>query len=577
MNNWPPDRRKEYIKRFNLLKACEADISLQKALMTHYARNPIDWINDWGITYDPRARSSAKVMPFMLFQRQVEFVQFLQGCIEDKECGLGEKSRDVGATWLCCSYSVWLWLFVPGASIGWGSRKELLVDRIGDPDSIFQKIRMLLNHLPAWMLPRGFNLKTHATYMKIINPATGATITGESGDNIGRGGRSMVYFKDESAHYERPDKIEAALGDNTDVQIDISSVHGTANIFYHRRMAGEEWMPEKIMPRGRTRIFIFDWKAHPAKTQDWYDLRRTKAEAEGLLHLFAQEVDRDYAAAVDRIIIRPEWVKAAIDAHVKLGFGGDGKRIAGLDVADEGGDKSALAIRHGVILKYAEQWGKGDTGATARRAVAKVLEHSCAELYYDSIGVGAGVKAETNRLRDEGVVPKNVKILPWNAGDTPDRPTERLIPNDAQSPKNEDFFCNLKAQGWWNLHVRFEKTFRAVMQGAKYDPAELISLSSDLPMLHEIELQLSQATMDHDSRGKLKVDKKPDGARSPNLADAMVMCYLPARKLAKGEGYLEFMEQEVARMKAEAQNPSRPDPRENHGFSTYRGGPWDRG
>ena len=51
--------------------------------------------------------------------------------------------------------------------------------------------------------------------MRIVNPQTGASITGESGDNIGRGGRKLCYFKDESAWYERPEKIEAALADNT--------------------------------------------------------------------------------------------------------------------------------------------------------------------------------------------------------------------------------------------------------------------------------------------------------------------------------------------------------------------------
>jgi phage terminase large subunit len=320
-------------------------------------------------------------------------------------------------------------------------------------------------------------------------------------------------------------------------------------------MAGEEWAPGKEMPKGKTRIFIFDWKAHPGKTRDWYDLRRARAEAEGLLHLFAQEVDRDYAAALDRVIIKPEWVKGSIDAHIKLGFGDDGKKIAGLDVADEGGDKNALAIRHGVILKYIENWGEGDTGATARRALQKVVEYSCSELYYDSIGVGAGVKAETNRLRGEWAIPKGLKILPWNAADTPDRPNERLIPNDTHSPKNEDFFLNLKAQGWWNLRVRFEKTYKAVIHGIKYDPAELISLPSDLPLLHEIERQLSQATQNHNGKGKLVVDKMPEGAKSPNLADAIVMCYLPARKYGKGEGFLEYLEQEAE--KARLEHPER--------------------
>jgi phage terminase large subunit len=74
-------------------------------------------------------------------------------------------------------------------------------------------------------LAEGFNPESdkHMSYMRIVNPENGATITGEAGDNIGRGGRKTIYFKDESAHYERPDKIEASLSENTRVQMDISS------------------------------------------------------------------------------------------------------------------------------------------------------------------------------------------------------------------------------------------------------------------------------------------------------------------------------------------------------------------
>jgi hypothetical protein len=509
--------------------------------MVHYAHNPADWINDWAMTYDPRVVTPLqKTMPFVLFQRQTELVHFLNSCIADKECGLIEKSRDMGATWVCCAFSVWLWLFVPGASIGWGSRKEILVDRIGDPDSIFQKMRILLEHVPAWMLPAGFG-RQYVTFMKIINPANGATITGEAGDSIGRGGRSMIYFKDESAHYERPELIEASLGDNTDVQIDISSVHGTANIFYRPRMAGELWEPEKPPIRGKVRVFIFDWKDHPGKAQSWYDQRRAKAESEGLLHVFAQEVDRDYASSIDRVIIPAKWVKAAIDAHIKLGFVDDGEKIAALDVADEGGDKNALVYRHGVILKFADRWGEGDTGETARRAVRQTLAGSCNELYYDSIGVGAGVKAETNRLEAEGSIPASLRIYPWSASAGPSNPDHRLISDDIDSPKIGDFFLNAKAQAWWNLRCRFEKTYKAVNQGIKIDPAELISLLSTLPYLHEIELELSQATQTENGKGKMIVNKKSDGGRSPNLADAIVMCFSPVRDWSGGKGFLEYM------------------------------------
>lgn len=529
---WPLDYHHEYSRRVKIVSDISKLPMARLGWKKIYGNDPIRFINDWCYTYDPRVRPpKSKTMPFRLFPRQEDFVLFLQACLNDRESGLVEKARDMGATWLCCAFSIWAWLVIDGCAIGWGSRKEELVDRLGDPSSIFEKMRMILHKLPEWMLPVGFDFKKHATYMKIINPATGAAISGESGDNIGRGGRSTMYFKDESAHYERPEKIEAALGDNTDVQIDISSVNGSANVFFRRRMAGELWEPDKEIEKGRTRVFVMDWRHHPGKTQEWYDQRRKKYEDEGLMHLFAQEVDRDYSSALDKIIIPPQWVRAAVDAHKKLKFEASGAKIGALDVADEGGDKNALGYRHGVVLKYGDHWGEGDTGETSRISINICKAAGVTEFYYDAIGVGAGVKAETNRLREEGGIPKTLKIYPWRASDKVIDPEEHIIIGDENTPKNEDFFENLKAQAWWNLRLRFKKTYEMVVHNIQHPVDELISLPAELPNLQQIMMELSQAQRKESKSGKLMVDKKPDGSRSPNLAEMIAMCYCPNKEI----------------------------------------------
>lgn len=530
--DWPPNYREVIKQRGKLIENLMMEPALLPEVNFFYSKHPQEWINDFCITYNPR-NVGIKTVPFLLFDRQREFVDFLYGCLTDKESGLVEKARDIGATWLCVAFSVWAWRYIPGASIGWGSRKEQLVDRIGDPDSIFEKIRMIIRNLPKFMLPNGFDMSTDMPSMKIINTETGSVITGESGDNIGRGGRSSIYFKDESAHYEHPEKIEAALGDNTDVQIDISSVNGTNNVFYRRRQAGEVWTPEVTPAPGKMRIFLFDWRDHPGKDQAWYDKRRKKAEDEGLLHIFAQEVDRDYMSSLDRVIIPMKYIKAAIDAHVKLGWIAGGERISMQDVADEGGDRNAYTTRVGPVLKRCLEWGEGDTGETARKMVQLAVEDAVSECYYDCIGVGAGVKAETNRLKQIGGIPMRMRILPWNAASKPLNPTDNLIRGDIHTPKNEDYFYNLKAQAWWMLRVRFEKTYKAITQGAKYNPNEMISIPSTIDNLHKLCAELGQATIKPNvTSGKLVVDKKPDGGVSPNLADSVVGCYCPTKELS---------------------------------------------
>jgi len=408
-------------------------------------------------------------------------------------------------------------------------------------DSIFEKIRAVIRGLPREFLPQGFSEKDHMTYMKVVNPQTGATITGEAGNNIGRGGRKRIYFKDESAHYERPDLIEAALGDNTRVQIDISSVNGTGNVFHRRRENGQDWEVGAPVVKDRANVFVFDWTHHPEKTEQWYKQRRKKAEDEGLLHIFAQEIDRDYASSVQGIIIPAEWVRAAVDAHIKLQFTDDGKWVAGLDVADEGGDRNALAQRKGVVLKGVKVWGQVDTGVTARRAIQYLRKPRETQLMYDCIGVGAGCKAEFNRLRgldESGEVekgapqwPQGLRVQPWNAGAKVLFPKKRVIRGDKDSPLNEDHYLNLKAQAWWELRSRFWKTYRAINEGLDIDTEDLISIDSSgftKEELAQLIKELSQATSSL-SPGRLKsmVDKTPEGTRSPNMADAVVMAFWP--------------------------------------------------
>jgi phage terminase large subunit len=510
--------------------------------MAYYSTRPVAFICHWCDTYDPRLAGTGRMarMPFIVFRRQAELVAFLQAMLAGQESGLVEKCRDMGATWVCVAFSVWLWLFWPGAAIGWGSRKEQLVDKLGDPDSIFEKMRMLIRGLPREFLPAGFVPAEHMTYMRIINPEGGATITGEAGENIGRGGRKLIYFKDEAAHYERAERIEAALADNTRVQIDISSVNGLGNVFHRRREAGVEWGPGAPAARGKTNVFVMDWRDHPGKTQEWFDARRQKAVDDGLLHVFAQEVERNYAASVEGVIIPAEWVSAAIDAHLRFPGMDEGGWCGALDVADGGLDRNALALRKGVVLHGLDEWGAKDTGETARRAVAACANIGRVDLQYDCIGVGAGVKAETNRLASEKLLPSGVRLVPWDAGSGPLRPDSNVEPGDTASPLNKDFYANLKAQGWWQLRRRFERTYRATKEGVRFSADDMISISSKAPFLRQLQKELSQPTMGKSARLKLIINKAPDGTRSPNLADAVMMAFWPAGSVSTPAVSAEF-------------------------------------
>lgn len=539
-DNWPGDYVAVFMWRQRRVIAMREDPRLIAASKIYYKKHPIEFIEHWCITYDPRNAGSDDTptrMPFIMFPRQRQFIIYLWSLVLNQNNGLIEKCRDVGATWLCCAFSVWLWLFWDGASIGWGSRKEQLVDKLGDPDSIFEKIRMMIRSLPPFFWPEGFDPSNDMPFMRIVNNKTDATITGEAGDNIGRGGRKLIYFKDESAHYERPEKIEAALSDNTRVQVDISSVNGPGNVFHRKREAGEDWNPLMPMNKKKTSVFVFDWREHPHKTQEWYEERRQNFADQGMSHVFAQEVDRNYSAAVVGTIIKMHWIEALYDAHLHPVFKDYDLETGGwtgsVDVADEGGDLNAFSARKGVVLRKLEGWGDGDTGFTTRNVITHSKQTAGTDsitIYYDSIGVGAGVKAESNRLIAEKLIDaKQFTFYPWNAGSKALNPKSRIVPKEPNSPLNEDFYQNIRVQAWWEFARRAELVYRMIKgEITSMKPEDVISISSDINNWKKLKDELAQVTAQPSSGTmKMTINKKPEGMKSPNYGDSVIMNYWP--------------------------------------------------
>ena len=528
-----PDYRDVIIDRINTLNNIRTDDSLIPYLKAYYESNPVAFILDWCITYDPRNIPPVpKTMPFCVFPRQIDMVQFIYESVDNQTSGLWEKSRDYGATWIACAVSVHMWLFEPGTAIGFGSRKAELVDQLGDPKTIFAKIRQIIENLPDFLLPDGLTPKLHLTYMRCINPENGSTIIGEGGDNVGRGGRTSVYFLDEAAHVERPELIEASLGDNTNVRIDISSVNGIGNPFYRRRMNGKEWTPGDKMTKAKANILVLDWRDHPDKDQEWYDNRKKRSEEEGLSHVFAQEVDRDYAASVKGVLIPAKWVRCVFDHYEELCemVPKSGKKIAGQDAADGGSDSSALVISHGVHVELATTDSRGADEA-APALISMAMMSGVEDYYYESTGVGAGVRVATKMM--------NVKSFAWTPNASVVNPYEDMIGGtqigEEGRKSNRDYFRDYKAQSSWALRMRFKRVYDFYNEGKQFDADEIIIINPKMLNADQLERELSQPTYSTNGAGKIVIDKKPNGTKSPNLFDALVICMSPKQKLVAEE------------------------------------------
>ena len=462
-------------------------------------------------------------IPFVLRPKQVELVDWLIERENSQTHGLIEKSRDEGMSYVVLGFFLHRWLFVEGFAGGVGSRKEELVDKKGDPKTLFHKFRDMFSKMPNWMKPKGFVEKVHDNYMRIINPDNGATITGEAGDNIGRGGRTTMYFLDEWAFVERQEAVDAAISQNTNVHIKGSTPNGIGDRFHQDRFSG------------RYAVFTMPWRANPDKNwtveyngkiiHPWYEKQLATLDDVVL----AQEVDINYAASVEGVLIPSTWIQAAIDAHIKLGIEPTGDRIAGLDVADEGKDKNSYAGRHGIVLNYLDTWsGKGDDiFGTTQKAMDLSIEQSIDTLFYDADGLGAGCRGDArviNELQREKGLPE-VNVDSFRGSGSVHEPDDEMV----EGRLNKDFFANMKAQAWWWLRMRFQETYRAI-EGREYDPDMLISLSSDELEEKELALlttELSQPTYTKNGTGKILVNKQPDGTASPNRADSVMICFNP--------------------------------------------------
>lgn len=535
-----PDYAPVFRQRVGRLAALRNDPDLLKAAWAYYRAEDCpealgdrvaDFIEHWGVTVDPRnlERGLPALVPFILFPRQREWVKFIIRQWRRQDPGITEKSRDGGFSWLALAVSCSLCLLFRDMAIGFGSRKEEYVDKIGSPKSLFHKARVFMEHLPP-EFKGSWDAGKHAPHMRILFPDNGSVITGEAGDNIGRGDRAAIYFVDEAAFLERPVLIDAALSQTTNCRQDISTPNGRGNPFAQKRFSG------------KIEVFTFSWRDDPRKDEAWY------AKQVDILDpvVVAQEIDLNYDASATGIIIPAPWAHAAVDAHIKLGIPISGRRFGAMDVADQGPDLNAYSVRQGILVTRADNWsGKGDDiFGTTERGFAIADEEDLADWRYDADGLGAGVRGDArviNQGRRANGLPEQ-KVEPYRGSGAvfePDRPIPSASPEpvrrDGKERTNADYFGNAKAQSWWNLRVRFQRTYRAVQLVAEgkpnpYRPDDLISLSSAMPGLSGLLAQLSQATFaTNPTSGKTYVNKAPDGTRSPNDADALVINFAPRR------------------------------------------------
>lgn len=393
--NWDrPDYEFVYKERVRRLEYMREHPETVPRLMEYYSTHWADFCDDWFLTFDPRLaeKGMRTVVPFVLFPKQREFLDWARERWIQREDGLVEKSRDMGVSWLTCAMAVCMFLFIPGTVVGMGSRKELYVDGGSNPASLFWKIRQLIELLPQEFQPQGWDVSKHAPFLRIQNPENGSMIVGEAGDNVGRGNRTSLYVVDEAAFFERAESVEAALSQTTNSRLWISTPNGAGNPFYRRAHDG------------KTKKFVFDWRDDPRKDDAWYEKQKATLDPVVL----AQEVDRSYTASVANAFIPGEIAQAA-SRKGPADIMAYGPVLMGIDVARFGDDKTCFTFRQGRVCLRQVVFTGMDVVDVAGRAKEEIraMHGDVAQIAVDTIGIGSGVADILRRDFGEMVVDVN--------------------------------------------------------------------------------------------------------------------------------------------------------------------------
>lgn len=234
------------------------------------------WVNRWGWIYNPHAKKrdpGAKPgdarwhddpvdQPFILWPKQAEVARWVIDQVdrgEDDSIVAVPKARKVGITWTMMHLAYWLAWTRPGFSALMISRGQDQVDRLGDLDSLVEKLRYIHRHQPAHLRP-----VVRSPHMRFLFGNGSSIVGATTGEGAGQGGRKSLVLIDEAAR----------IRNLASILISTASV-GPRVLIYN---PGEPGHPTHTMHMGEPgqrlpdeRLFPLDWHADPARDAAWWE------------------------------------------------------------------------------------------------------------------------------------------------------------------------------------------------------------------------------------------------------------------------------------------------------------------
>lgn len=176
------------------------------------------------------------------------------------------KARQLGITWLCCAYALWLCLFKPGQVVLLFSKGAI------EAYELARRIRVIYFRLPLWMRERNALIKDNLSELQWANGSRVQSLAATR--SAGRSFTASLVLMDEAAFMQWADELYTALKPTID---------GGGQLFVVSTANGEHGLFHKLWTDAEKHLNNFatlflSWRARPGRDDEW----RARVAAEAL-------------------------------------------------------------------------------------------------------------------------------------------------------------------------------------------------------------------------------------------------------------------------------------------------------
>jgi hypothetical protein len=169
------------------------------------------------------------------------------------------KARQLGISWLCCWYALWMCLTRPGAVVLLFSKGQ------GEADELLRRIKALYYRLPEWLLAELPSVtKENTTELVFDNAARIHSLPATQ--SAGRSFTASLVILDEAAFLQWANPLYTAIKPTIDAGgqlVILSTANGIGNLFH------QLWVKAVAGVNGFLYIFL-PWWSRPGRDAVWY-------------------------------------------------------------------------------------------------------------------------------------------------------------------------------------------------------------------------------------------------------------------------------------------------------------------